>query len=111
MGWRIYYADGSVFGSDQGLPEDAPGFGVVAIAQYGDRADPHAPAREVQHRWDFYFYEPTDRGGCWWGCDLAGLLDRLSHRLPTVAVSQGRSVPTPLYRELVQRASTEELPA
>ena len=31
--WRIYYDDGVTFGSSQGAPSDAPGYGVQCIAQ------------------------------------------------------------------------------
>ena len=105
--WRAYYADGSTYSHRDGPPESAPGFGLVAIAQDGDPRDPHAPAREIQHRWDWYFWEP-ERGE-WWGADLHGLLDRLCHRLPTSAVCAGRSVDTPTYRLLMKRAEVEEL--
>lgn len=108
MAWRVYYSDGSTFGSDEGEPRDAPGHGVVCIAQHSPADDEHAPPRQVQHRWDWYFWHPEH--GCWWGCDVDGLHDRLLHRLPTEAVCQGRSVRSVTYRELMRRAAEEPLP-
>ncbi len=29
--WRIYYADGSTFGDEDGAMEQAPAFGVLAV--------------------------------------------------------------------------------
>lgn len=38
--WRIYYADGSAFGSEQGTWEEAPVDGVILVAaQSGARVD------------------------------------------------------------------------
>jgi hypothetical protein len=46
--WAIYYADGSVFGSDDGVWEDAPQDGVVCIVRSdGER-------REFISGGDFY---------------------------------------------------------
>lgn len=64
MDWRIYYTDGSTFSSDDGVPEEAPGWGVVVIPQYHDG---------------------------WWGHDLAGLLDCLARPGPNI-VMHGRTV-------------------
>jgi len=64
MSWRIYYSDDSTFSSDDGEPEDAPGWGVVVIPQYG---------------------------GGWWGHDLAGLLDCLALPGPSIVI-HGRTV-------------------
>jgi hypothetical protein len=37
MRWRIYYADGNAFGSDQGMWDGAPSDGVLFVAvDYGD---------------------------------------------------------------------------
>ena len=43
MRWRIYYADDSAFGSEQGGWEEAPGDGVLfVVADYGDRVERHS---------------------------------------------------------------------
>lgn len=105
--WRVYYDSGAYFSWEDGAPENVPGYGVVAIAQEGDPDDMHAPKREIQHKWDWYFWEP-ERGE-WWGCDWSGLVDRLLHRLPTSAVCQGRSVPNVLYRTIMQKAAEDDL--
>lgn len=68
--WRIYYADGSTF---EGRPEDAPGVGVIVIAQH----DPHS-GRELLHGdgprvVDWYWWED----GSWLCGDMAGLVQYL----------------------------------
>lgn len=43
--WRIFYANGSAFGSEQGSWEEAPLDGVVLVAvRRGDRVDYHTGA-------------------------------------------------------------------
>lgn len=56
MKFRIYYDDGSTFDE----LEDAPGQGVVVIAQSDEDV-----GKELLHRKDFYYFE-----GRWFGCDL-----------------------------------------
>lgn len=61
--WRIYYADGTIFDSNQGEPCEAPKIGVIVIKQISG-----------EHGWkltaykDFYIY--TEHG--WWGSDDVG---------------------------------------
>lgn len=42
--WRIYYADGSTFSSEDGTWAEAPPFGVQCVVYY------HAPPRKTLHR-------------------------------------------------------------
>lgn len=74
--FRIRYSDGSTWDGD---PEDAPGWGVVAITQYGDG---------------------------WWGHDLAGLLDCLAQPGPNVVV-HGRSVSRDEWRRFLKLADRD----
>jgi hypothetical protein len=61
--WRIYYADGSTFDNTQGLPQDAPALGVIAIKHF------------IENEWrlqafaDYYIWEV---GSEWWGADQSG---------------------------------------
>lgn len=102
--WKIFYSDESTFSSEEGSPLEAPSFGILVIVQ-SDSGEVDSVGREVLNRWDWYFYEPTR--GEWWGCDLQGLLDRLLHNLPTVAVKQGRSVHNSLYKKVVNKATKD----
>jgi hypothetical protein len=102
--WRIYYDTGASFDCSDGRPEDAPPCGVVVISQGRDPSDPHG-TDELQQRWDWYWWH-AERGE-WWGSDLHGLLDHLMHGDYVRAVKQGRSVPSPRFRALMQRASEE----
>ncbi len=81
--WKVFYGDGSTFGSDEGSPADAPATNVQAIAQVSDPAI----GRRVCSRFDFYWYE-----GEWHGGDLFGLYDYLIRVSPSV-VKFGRVLP------------------
>lgn len=67
--WRIWYADGGTFCDLDGPVEDAPGLGVLVIAQ----ADPDV-GRELRYGTDFYVYE----GDRWLAVDRYGLWDYLA---------------------------------
>ncbi len=76
MAHRIYYADGTTF---DGPPEQAPGWGVLVIVQYG---------------------------GGWWGHDLVGLLDCLA--LPGLnRVLHGRTAAKGVWRDTLAAAHTD----
>lgn len=98
MAWAVLYDDGRVLTSEDTSPGGVRGRGVVCIAQPNERSDD----REIMHGWDWYYWvEPDQR---WWGSDIYGLLDRLTDRLPTEHVCQGRSVTTSEYQRLMARA-------
>ena len=102
MQWRIYYTDGATYSDADGPLEDAPGLGVLVIAQ----RDPDA-GRELLHRKDYYYHE----GGRWVGCDLFGLWDYLG-RPGWRKVVAGRNAPYPVYSAVYEAARTDpELPA
>lgn len=91
--WRIYYDDGSTF---DGPLENAPGQGVIVIAQSDDEV-----GKEILHRKDFYYFE-----GRWFGCDLYGLFDYLS-RPGLKKVVAGRNTTHPNYHALMDRARVD----
>lgn len=101
VNWRLYYRDGSTFDSTQGEPKDAPAFGVICIPQ----PDPIV-GRMIMHGWDWYYYVPES--GQWWGSDLQGVLDRMLHRLPVVALAQGATVSNTDFREIFERADKDK---
>ncbi len=98
--WRLYYADGTIFSSDDGLPGDAPAFGVQCAVQ----PDPEV-GRLCLNGWDWYYYHHGHRE--WWGSDLHGLLDHLLHRTPITAICQGRNVHNTDYRRIMKRAQQD----
>lgn len=67
--WRIYY-DRGTYGSEDGPVEDAPGQGVLVIAQADEDV-----GRELRYGHDFYVWN----GDRWFGVDQYGLWDYLSH--------------------------------
>lgn len=94
--WRIYYADGSTFDSDQGEPEAAPPFGFVCAVGYDERG-----RRYIMHGWDHYQWDRESRQ--WWGMDWCGLIDRLARNL-VHAYKQGRTVTVTEFQALMDRA-------
>lgn len=101
--WRIYYDGGATFDWQQGRPEDAPAFGVLAIVQDGEPGDPHALAREIITRFDWYWWT----GAEWYGGDRDGFVDRLLHALPVHALKQGRTTSNRGYREILMRVQND----
>lgn len=61
--WRIYYADGSTFDSNQGSEKDAPTIGVICIKHF------------IENEWrlsafrDYYLWEVDNE---WWSADAPG---------------------------------------
>jgi hypothetical protein len=85
--WQIWYEDGSTFSNDDGLPEESPPWGAVAIGQrarrhYQDALYSGAP---------WYVYR-TDHG-FWMELDDTGYLDCMVHHAKDVsAVRPGRYI-------------------
>ena len=63
MIYRIRYADGSMYDSDQGEPWEAPGLGVLVIVQNAHKL---GERDFLQHRENYYVWE-YER---WKACDL-----------------------------------------
>lgn len=95
--WRIYYADGSTFDWEQGLPAEAPGRGVICIVQ----PDPDTGRHRVS---GFGYYWWRDHG--WFGGDLFGLFDYLQDPGQKV-VKFGRTVSNERFREICRRADND----
>jgi len=97
--WRIYYADGAVFGSEDGDLRDAPRQGVLVIVQGDER---------VGWRWisgqDFYVYD-AERGG-WRETADFGMYDHLIRcREPLVLF--GRWVDDETWHRIHKRVKEE----
>lgn len=95
--WRIYYADGSSFSSDQGGPEDAPQLGFICAVGYGPDG-----ARYITHGFNHYRWDTETRQ--WWGMDWHGVLDRLRMGGDFTAYKEGRMVGDVTFRDLMTRA-------
>ena len=71
--WRIWYADGTQFSSDDGDPADAPGLGIVVLAQTGgNHGNPFTVSAEsfkTVHGYDWYIWSD----GQWFATNLMGL--------------------------------------
>lgn len=96
--WCIYYDDGSTFSSEQGSPEDSPVAGAVLVLQ------PRVYGRNFVGRGEPFFLYRSDLGE-WFACDLAGLLDQLSHFAPLITcVRVGRWMATDAWVAVQQQA-------
>lgn len=99
MLWKIFYEEGT-YSSEQGAPEDAPGWGVAVIVM------PHPDiGRFVLQAHDYYFWD----GSGWQGKDLVGLMDRLVNqpKLTTRAVKIGRFLPQEHYKAICDQARAD----
>lgn len=102
LAWRIYYSDGTTFDSSMGSPSEAPGLGIAVIVQ----PDPDT-GRVLMCKWDYYFYH--QKYGQWWGADSFGIIDQLTSDRAgdVVAVKAGRTMHSPEYKELYNRAVSD----
>lgn len=97
--WTIYYDDGSTFSSLDGEPEDAPGYGVLAITQNRENT--------VLASQDFYLYR--EDYGCWIEVHIEGLIDHLVTAAHHVrAVKAGRTVPLSVYERVLRDVAVDE---
>lgn len=92
MRWRIFYADGSTFGHEDGKPEESPTHGVVVIVNETDAAI------QVIHQIDFYWWRDWWRGG-----DIFGFIDQ-SARYGATWVRQGETIKFEEYQAILGEA-------
>lgn len=98
--WRVFYADGSSFGSADGLPEASPAWGVVAIGQ-ANGITGHSVLIG-----DFFLY--FDR---WYACDREGMIDQCVHRGHELrAFRLGRLLGPDEWAAVLSRAIHSDLP-
>lgn len=107
--WRIYYADGTTFDSQQGRPQDAPWYGVVVILMYdedfngrGVLSDDPLSCREN----DYYWWHVED--AMWYGgkdTDALILFAMFPDRVHSL--KHGQTLKNTLYRSIVERAKAD----
>lgn len=95
MEWKIYYGDGSTFSSEQGSPEDAPGYDVQAIVYY------HAEVGRVVI-YNRGYYVRNDDG--WFGVDMFGALDQM---VAKGHLKTGRTLLDETYKAIIEKAKTD----
>jgi hypothetical protein len=104
LSWRIFYGDGSEFGSESGGPQDAPSAGALCIVQIAPTG-PQLLAGYAPHiAADWYWRcDPDGRGECWWAGTLdafVGQAMRLGARWP----KQGQTVHNDTFDAILARA-------
>lgn len=90
--WKVYYSNGGTFSDRDGGPQDAPGHGVVLIAQ----ADPIA-GRDTPSGEDYYCWDVRDE--VWVARNYQGLLQYLGQPGWKV-VLQGEMVPRVRWQKI-----------
>lgn len=97
VNWRIYYAGGITFSSEDGDPAASPILPVLCIIQ---RDEDH---NRVILTWNLYYWNP--QAGMWFGADSPGdIADRVMFGLPTEAARKGATVTAAEMRETLTRA-------
>ncbi len=96
MQWKIYYANGSTWSSNEGNPASVPThYGVACIQQLEPVLN-----REIVNRWELYRFESSS--SLWFGTTDEEIIDRLLARKPIPACVAGvrlsRADFLPLYR-------------
>ncbi len=103
MRWKIFYTDGSTFSNADGTPEEAPGGGVVAIAQEDETVG------VLIHRGNDYYAFDKQYGG-WYGLDEKGFTQYVC-RPGLKIIKLGESMDTGRFRALFTRIQADhELP-
>ena len=92
--WKIYYADGSTFSSDEGSHEEAPGDGFICVVGYTPAGDRYILHGKNHYRWD-------DELGMWFGMDWHGVLDFVRWKCH---FKDGRMVDGDRFRDLMNMA-------
>lgn len=98
--WRIYYADGSVYGSEHGAPHEAPRDGVQAVT----REDP-ATGWGVEESREGYWVWREDYG--WLGVDHMGWWDYLMHAQQPLVCLFGRTLSRERYGAILKAATDD----
>lgn len=101
--WKIFYADGTTYSSNDGKPENAVKIGVQAIIVSDDRV-----GRRVESSEDFYIWTP-DNGG-WRGANHFRMSEYLYEKGSKVVLF-GRTMSDEQYADVMRRAQNDhELP-
>lgn len=96
MRWCVVYADGARFSSDDGAPADAPGGGVVAIAQEDE--DCGCRIRWGEH---WFIYHEAAYGG-WMSVDHTGLAQHLLRWPEATVLKMGQCVSDETFRSILE---------
>ncbi len=99
--WRIFYADDATFSNLDGLVQDAPKWGAVAVVQR-DSLTNHSV---LTGPW-FYYWR-----GQWWATDNdggVGFLDKIVHFVHEIdAVLPGRWIDDEEWNKIIIRAQSD----
>lgn len=101
MQWRVYYASGETYSSEDGHPHNAPGRYALVVVQRDDQC-----GRVLIHGFDWYI---LDTDGAWHGmpdrADVDEYVLDLPHRV--MRVVKGFGVPDRTFAEILQRAKND----
>ncbi len=94
MKWKVLYIDGTEFSNEDGLPADAPGGGVLAVAQEDANV-----GIAIHQQNDFYVFD--EQYGGWYGLDHFGFAQYLI-RPGIKIVKLGESMTTDKYKTMLR---------
>ena len=93
MKWKVFYTDGGSFSNEDGEPEDAPGWDVLAIVQESESV-----GVEVHFSKDFYVFD--QRYGGWYNIDYFGLTTYIAKPGKKI-IKLGESMSTDRYLKMI----------
>ena len=99
MKWVIYYTDGSTYSNEDGEPADAPGGGVLAIAQ-----EDATVGVLVHYGCDWYAF--GEKYGGWAGMDSLGIAQYVIDAGPLV-LKLGKGMPTYSYSKILREIQAD----
>lgn len=97
--WRIYYANGKTFSSEDGSPFSAPRTGVQVISYL----NPNTGKIDRLSQADYYYYEPECTDWGWWHCSPQGMVLHLI-RAKTPLILFGEMVKTEQFNAIEKQA-------
>jgi hypothetical protein len=102
--WKIFYVDGSTFSNEDGNPEDASGFGVIAVVQEDEQV-----GVLVHQMKDFYCFDEAFGG--WAAMDEFGLAQYIG-KPGLKVIKLGEVMETAKYLEIIDSIRDDpDLPA
>jgi hypothetical protein len=94
MKWKVFYIDGSSFSNMDGVPQDAPGWGVLAVAQEDETVG------VLVHQGNNYYVFDEQYDG-WYGLDDNGFAQYVA-RSGLKIVKLGESMSTERYKTMIK---------
>lgn len=103
--WKIWYADGSTFSSEDGSVEDAPWHGVVAIGRWAKSVGSGSIIANNLVGRSYYIYSKSE--GRWTGHEDIGFAIKMAKHPYDCALKFGEEIYVGLYSEIKHKAQLD----